>query len=97
MKKSISKQTKSKSAKKVVSKKAKPIKKTATKKAKVVSKKAVKKAKPTKKVVRKPKEEKVEYMTDEMMRNIFLFQPALSAKFSSSGKAVMKSVKLGFR
>ena len=93
MKKSISKQTKSKSAKKVVSKKAKPIKKTATKKAKVVSKKA----EPTKKVVRKPKEEKVEYMTDEMMRNIFLFQPALSAKFSSSGKAVMKSVKLGFR
>jgi hypothetical protein len=93
MKKSISKQTKSKSAKKVVSKKAKPTKKTATKKAKVVSKKA----EPTKKVVRKPKEEKVEYMTDEMMRNIFLFQPALSAKFSSSGKAVMKSVKLGFR
>jgi hypothetical protein len=88
MKTSVTKKAKSKTAKKVVTKK------TATKKAKVVSKKAVKKAKLTKKVDLKPKEEKVEYMTDEMMKNIFVFQPALSSKFTNSGKAVMKTIKL---
>lgn len=78
---------------------------------KAVKKKAVKKKSAPKKVVKKattkkavapkkatkPKEEKVEYMTDEMMQNIFVFQPALTSKFTSSGKAVMKSVRLSFK
>ena len=35
---------------------------------------------------------KVEMFTEEMAKEIFLFQPALSTKFSASGKSVMKSV-----
>lgn len=74
----------------------KAVKKKAVKKA-VVKKAVPKKKAVVKKKATKPKEEKVEYMTDEMMKNIFVFQPALSSKFSGSGKAVMKSVKLGFK
>lgn len=74
----------------------KAVKKKAVKKA-VVKKAVPKKKAVVKKKATKPKEEKVEYMTDEMMRNIFVFQPALSNKFTSSGKAVMRSVKLGFK
>ena len=44
------------------------------------------------KKVRKKKE--VEYFTDEMLNNVFVFQPTLPVKFTSSGKAVMKTLNL---
>jgi hypothetical protein len=37
---------------------------------------------------------KVKIFTDEMHKNIFLFQPTLSSRFTSSGAAVSKSVKI---
>jgi len=34
-----------------------------------------------------------EYFTDEMGKNIYLFEPALSIKFTSKGKPKVKAIK----
>jgi len=36
----------------------------------------------------------IEMFTDEMLQNVFMFQPSMSSRQSSSGKPIRKSISL---